>query len=164
MDPGLRTRTQEEPESPDDKLIKGDHQKADNAAVPDHLWLRVFAMGYGDPAYPARHLEALNLPPTTSWVGFLEEPRPPTGWRGALPGLRIFALRHWQSRVTRDYISWRRTNVPIGVCDTSKPPPLVQYHWERRAVLSVLAASDPLLVSGEKASRKIDVCDRELPL
>jgi len=25
------------PESPDDEVIKGDHQKADNAAVPDHL-------------------------------------------------------------------------------------------------------------------------------
>ena len=88
------------PESLDDEMIKGDHQKANNAAVPDHLWLRAFAMGYGDPAYPARHLEALNLPPLTSRVGFLAEPGPPAGWRGALPGLRLFALRHWRSRVT----------------------------------------------------------------
>ena len=80
------------PESPDDEVIKGDHQKADNAAVPDHLWLRAFAMGNRAPAYTARHLEALNLPPTTSRVGFLEEPRPPAGWRGGLPGLRLFAL------------------------------------------------------------------------
>ena len=87
-------------ESHDDEVIEGDHQKADNAAVPDHLWLRAFAMGYGDPAYPARHLEALNLPPLTSRVGFLAEPGPPAGWRGALPGLRLFALRHWRSRVT----------------------------------------------------------------
>ena len=36
---GVRTQTQEEPETPNDKMIKGDHQKADNAAVPDHLWL-----------------------------------------------------------------------------------------------------------------------------
>ena len=70
-------------------MIKGDHQKADNGVVPDHLWLRAFAMGYGVPAYTACHLEALNLPPTTSRVGFLEEPRPPAGWRGALPGLRL---------------------------------------------------------------------------
>ena len=89
-------------------------------------------MGYGDPAYPACHLEVLNLPPTTSRVGFLEEPRPPAGWRGALPGLRLFALRHWQSQVTRDYISWGQTNVLIGVCDKGKAP-LVQYHWEHRA-------------------------------
>jgi hypothetical protein len=113
----VSTRMGETAESPNDEVIKGDHQKADNAAVPDHLWLRAFAMGYGVSAYTARHLEALNLPPTTSRVGFLEEPRPPAGWRGALPGLRLFALRHWRSRVTRDYISWRRTNVPIGVCD-----------------------------------------------
>ena len=33
------------PESPDTEVIKGDHQKADNAAVPDHLWLRAFALG-----------------------------------------------------------------------------------------------------------------------
>ncbi len=84
-------------ESHDDEVIKGDHQKADNAAVPDHLWLRAFAMGYGDPAYLAHHLEALNLPPITSRVGFLAEPGPPAGWRGALPGLRLFALRHWRS-------------------------------------------------------------------
>ena len=119
------------PETPDTEVIKGDHQKADNAAVPDHLWLRAFALGYGDPAHPARHLEALNLPPTSA-VGFLDNPRPPNGWRGALPGLRLFGLRHWRSRVTRDYISWRRANVPIGVCDKGKGP-LVQCHWEQRA-------------------------------
>ena len=118
-------------ESPDDEVIKGDHQKADNAAVPDHLWLRAFAMGYGDPANTARHLEALNLPPTTSRTGSLGAPSPPAGWRGALPSLRLFALRHWRSQVTRDYISWRRINVPIRVCD--KGPCLVQYHWEPRA-------------------------------
>ena len=120
------------PVAQDDEVIKADHQKADNAAVPDHLWLRAFAMGYGDPAYPARHLEALNLP-ITSRVGFLAEPGPPAGWRVALPGLRLFALRHWRLRVTRDYISWRRTNVPIGDFDKGTAPCLVQYHWERRA-------------------------------
>jgi hypothetical protein len=35
--------------------------------------------------------------------------------------------------VTQDYISWRRTNVPIGVCDKGNTTYLVQYHWERRA-------------------------------
>ena len=80
-------------DSPEDAVIKGDHQKADNAAVPDHLWLRAFAIGYGDTAYSVRHLEALNLPPA-SQVSFLGEPKPPAGWRRALPGLRLFALRH----------------------------------------------------------------------
>ena len=118
-------------DSPEDAVIKGDHQKANNAAVPDRLWLRAFAIGYRDTAYPVRHLEALNLPPT-SQVGFLGEPKPPAGWRGALPGLRLFALRHWRSRMTRDYISWRRENVPIVGCGKGTGP-LVQYHWERRS-------------------------------
>ena len=113
------------------EVIKGDHQKADDAAVPDHLWLRAFALGYGDPACAARHLEAFSLPPSGR-VGFLGDPSPPNGWRRALPGLRLFALRHWRSRVTRDYISWRRANVPIGVCDKSQGL-LVQYCWVRRA-------------------------------
>ena len=119
------------PESPDDEVIKGDHQKADNAAVPDHLWLRAFVLGYGDPTHPTRHLEALSLP-LTSRLGFLGDARPPDGWRGALSSFRLFALQHWRSRVTRDYIYWRRANVPIGVCDRPQGP-LVQYRWERRA-------------------------------
>ncbi len=115
----------------DNKVIKGDHQKADDATMPDHLWLRAFALGYGDPVCAARHLEAFSLPPS-SRVGFLGDPSPPNGWKRALPGLRLYALRHWRSRVTRDYISWRRANVPIGACDKSQGP-LVQYCWERRA-------------------------------
>ena len=115
-------------DSPEDAVIKGDHQKANNAAVPDHLWLRAFAMGYGDTAYSVHHLEVLNLPPT-SQAGFLGEPKPPAGWREALPGLRLFALRHWRLRVTRDYISWGRANVPIVGCGKG----MVQYHWERRS-------------------------------
>ena len=118
-------------DSPEDAVIKGDHQKADNAAVPDHLWLRAFAIRYGDTAYSVRHLEALNLPPT-SQVGFLGEPKPPAGWRGGLPGLCLFTLRHWQLRVTRDYVSWQWANIPIVGCGKGMGP-LVQYHWERRS-------------------------------
>ena len=88
-------------------------------------------MGYGNADYPVRHLEALDLPPT-SQLGFLGESKPPVGWLGALPGLRLFALQHWQSRVTRDYISWRRANIPL-VGYSKDTGPLVQYHWERRS-------------------------------
>ena len=66
------------PESPDDEVIKGDHQKVDNAAVPDHLWLRAFVLGNGDPTHPTRHLEAFSLP-LTSRLGFLGDARPPDG-------------------------------------------------------------------------------------
>jgi hypothetical protein len=32
------------------EVLKGDTQKADNAAVPDQLWLFAFAAGYADPS------------------------------------------------------------------------------------------------------------------
>ena len=74
------------------EVTKGDSQKADNASVPDHLWLRAFVVGYGDEACAARHREALTLP--TGFVGALGTTEPPAGWRGAIPGFRLFALRY----------------------------------------------------------------------
>ena len=44
-----------------DEVHKGNSQKADDAAVPVHLWLRAFAWGYGDPSCLARHQVALGL-------------------------------------------------------------------------------------------------------
>ena len=44
-----------------DEVHKGDSQKADDAAVPVHLWLRAFAWGYGDPSCLAGHQVALGL-------------------------------------------------------------------------------------------------------
>ena len=41
-------------------VIKGDSQKADDAAVPDHLWLRAFVLGYGGSGHSARHLRELG--------------------------------------------------------------------------------------------------------
>ena len=41
------------------EVIKGDSQKADNAAVPDHLWQWAFVQGYGDPRIAEQHLTAL---------------------------------------------------------------------------------------------------------
>ena len=32
------------------EVTKGNSQKADNASVPDHLWLRAFVVGYGHEA------------------------------------------------------------------------------------------------------------------
>ncbi len=42
------------------EVRKGNSQKADNALVPDHLWLHTFATGYGDPSCMARHSTVLN--------------------------------------------------------------------------------------------------------
>ena len=86
------------------EVIKGDSQKAANASVPDHLWLRAFVIGYGDKACAESHREALALP--TGNVGALGASKPPAGWRGALPGLRLFALQHWCAHTTQGYIAW----------------------------------------------------------
>ncbi len=43
------------------EVIKGDSQKADDAQVPDHLWLQAFAAGYGVQACLERHWTALGL-------------------------------------------------------------------------------------------------------
>jgi hypothetical protein len=108
------------------EVIKGDSQKADNAAVPDHLWLRAFVQGYGTRACAACHLEMLGW--TEGTVGFLEGPELPTGWQGALPGLRLFALRYWCSRVTKGYIFGARPmyHSPLPV----RGGELVLYHWK----------------------------------
>ena len=110
-------------EEPQDKVlagtvIKGNSQKAGNKSVPDHLWLRAFVTGYGDASCGARHREALNLP--TGDVGSLGAPEPPGEWRGAIPRFRIFALRYWRADMTRGYITWQRTNVPLPASNGSQ--------------------------------------------
>ncbi len=94
-----------------EEVTKRNTQKADNTAVPDHLWLRAFVLGYGAAGCAALHLEALGLGEGNQ--GHLNLPGPPDSWQGALPGLWSFALRYWRSRVTRGYISWHQANVPL---------------------------------------------------
>ena len=106
-------------------VIKGDLQKAGNAAVSNHLWLGAFVLGYGGSGHSARHLRALGQ--TGGLVGFLDDPAPPQGWWGALLGLRLFALQYWRSRVTGGYVAWHRTNIPLPAGEQ-----LVQYCWELR--------------------------------
>ena len=43
------------------QVIKGGTQKADSAAVPDHLWVHAFLYGYGRKHHGPRHLHALAL-------------------------------------------------------------------------------------------------------
>jgi hypothetical protein len=107
------------------EVTKGDSQKADNASVPDHLWLRAFVVGYGYEACAARHREALTLP--TGFVGVLGTTEPPAGWRGAIPGFRLFALRFWRARTTQGYTAWRKANVPLTPSGGGK---MVQYRWQ----------------------------------
>ena len=119
-----RLRLSDREAAVEEEVIKGDSQKADDASVPDHLWLRAFVLGYGEGGHAARHLRALKL--SGGAVGCLNDPTPPRGWRDALPGLRLFALRYWRSRVTRGYVAWRRANVPLPAGSQ-----LVGYHLDR---------------------------------
>jgi hypothetical protein len=61
------------------QVIKGDTQKADRAAVPDHLWVHAFLCGYGGENHGPRHLRALGLA-LHCGVGSLANPSPPDGW------------------------------------------------------------------------------------
>ncbi len=60
-----------------EEVINRDTQNADNATVPDHLWLRVFVLGNVMGGCLACHLEALDLMEGTA--GFLDGPKPPIG-------------------------------------------------------------------------------------
>ena len=60
-----------------DAVHKGDSQKAESAAVPVHLWLRAFALGYGDPSCLACHQYPLGL--LGGLAGSLLNSGPPPG-------------------------------------------------------------------------------------
>ncbi len=93
-----------------DAVHKGDFQKVDDAAVPVHLWLRAFALGYGDPGCLARQQVALGL--VGGSAGSMANTEPPLGWQGSMAGFCVFGLRYWKRRVVRGYHRWRLTNLP----------------------------------------------------
>ncbi len=93
------------------EVRKGDSQKADDASVPDHLWLHAFASGYGDPSCMARHSTMLNQALDPQGRGLVNS-HPPKGWQAAMPGFCVFGLLLWRRGVTRGYVRWRWHNVP----------------------------------------------------
>ena len=91
---GLATQEEQEEDSAvlcfEELVVKGDTQKSDGVAVPDHLWLHAFLQGYGREACSEEHLHALVLP-AQAGVGHLREATPPSwgiGWQAALEGFR----------------------------------------------------------------------------
>ena len=82
------------------RVVKGGAQKADGAAVPDHLWIHAFLKGYtreGEEGNSQLHLRALGLPAHAT-VGHLRETGPPTwgiGWEASLGGFRTLGLSRW---------------------------------------------------------------------
>jgi hypothetical protein len=91
-------------------VLKGERQKADNAIVPDQLWLQAFAGGYADPECWARHHLALGSSGAAAERGRPENP--PQNWRTSLEGFQTFGLCFWRRRLLGGYFKWRRTNLP----------------------------------------------------
>jgi hypothetical protein len=100
------------------QVVKGDTQKADSAAVPDHLWVHAFLCGYGREHHGPRHLQTLGLSAEASVRG-LGNPFPPEGWETTTSGLSTlalfqrFALRRWWRQVLRVFFAWRRCNIRV---------------------------------------------------
>ena len=92
------------------RIVKGDTQKANSAAVPDHLWVHAFLCGYGREHHGPRHLQALDLS-VEALVGGLENPSPPARWETTTSGLstlalfRLFALGGWRRQVLRGFFA-----------------------------------------------------------
>jgi hypothetical protein len=61
----------------DTLVVKGDTQKSDGVAVPDHLWIHTFLQGYGQEACLDHHLVALLLP-AQALAGHLRDDLPPS--------------------------------------------------------------------------------------
>ena len=82
------------------RVVKGDAQKADGAAVPDHLWIHAFLEGYareGEEGDSRLHLRVLGLPDHAA-VWHLRETAPSSqgiGWEVALGGFRTLGLARW---------------------------------------------------------------------
>ena len=100
------------------RVVKGDSQKADGAAVPDRLWIHAFLKGYtreGEEGGARLHLRALGLPDHAS-VGHLRETGPPTwgiGWEASLGGFRTLGLSQWRRQLLRGFHEWRKINVRV---------------------------------------------------
>ena len=95
------------------EVIKGDHQKNDDAGVPDHLWALYFLRGYGQASTAAAHLRALGLNPQARTGYLLDKAPPGSEWKAALDVFRGFGLRWWNRNLVRGYLRWRRAHVKI---------------------------------------------------
>ena len=77
---------------------KQDEQKADSAAVPEHLWSNSLKESF------------------ESKVG-----RPlPDGWQESMNGFRRFGIRWWRRQLLRTYLKWRRSHHPLPLAFDSR--------------------------------------------
>jgi hypothetical protein len=101
------------------RVVKDDAQKADGAAVPNHLWIHAFLEGYakeGEEGDARQHLKALSLPDHAA-VGHLREmglPNQGISWEVALGGFCTLGLARWCRQLLRGFHEWRKTNVRVN--------------------------------------------------
>jgi hypothetical protein len=100
-------------------------QKADDAAIPDQLWLHAFLVGYEDPSCLAWHRLALSLGGCSAG-GMTGGRGPPPRWQAAMSGFRAFGLRFWRRRALRGYLTWRRSHIPW---QSNLPTPSQLVRW-----------------------------------
>jgi hypothetical protein len=118
--------------------VKGDTQKSDGAAVPDHLWIHAFLQGYGQEAYLDLHLSALLLP-AQALAGHLQDDLPPSsgiGWVLLLVGFCCLGLRWWRRNLLRGFHTWRRANMKINKGCT--PSQMIRHtiaSWDNRSAV-----------------------------
>ena len=111
------------------EVIKGDHQKNDDAGVPDHLWALYFLRGYGQASTAAAHLRALGLNPQARTGYLLDKAPPGSEWKAALDVFRGFGLRWWNRNLVRGYLRWRRAHVKIHRGCTPSEMVRGRYAW-----------------------------------
>ena len=82
-------------------------QKADSAAVLDHLWVHAFLCGYRGGHNGPRQLQALGLS-AEALVGDLGNPSPPGDGK-----LQLRVSPPWLRQVLRSFFAWRRRNICV---------------------------------------------------
>ena len=75
------------------EVIKGDKQKADDSAVPAHIWEFFLEKSFLK-KFP--HREEM-----------------PSKWRRALNGFRRLGIRWWRRNLIRTFLHWRRKKLPL---------------------------------------------------
>lgn len=75
------------------EVIKGDQQKADDSAVPTHIW--------------DHFLEKSFL------QNFTDREVMPSKWKRALNGFRRLGIRWWRRNLIRTFLHWRRKKLPV---------------------------------------------------
>ncbi|KAL7537841.1 hypothetical protein ACHAXR_008130, partial [Thalassiosira sp. AJA248-18] len=108
-------------DEPDTQVLKQDGQKADDAAVPTHIWSFFFRE-----SFMARFGQAQGR--VVTWKPGNVDPfkrhdwqrhtTMPVGWESAMDGFRRLGVRWWRRRLMTAFWIWRRDNITLVKADT----------------------------------------------